>query len=72
MTKLLSDYQMTDEELLRRINDMLSTSYDKLSRVPLDALRRVWIILEITYLINTHNVKVFMCEAEDIHDTANN
>ena len=72
MTKLLSDYQMTDEELIRLINDLLSTNYDKLSRIPLDALKRVWMILEITYLINTHDVKVFMCKTEDIHDTADN
>lgn len=72
MTKFLGDYQTSDEELLEVINTILSTDYDRLNRVPHDALKRVYMILKISDLMANHNVSVFVCKKEDIHDAPDN
>jgi len=72
MTKFLGDYETSDEDILNVVNTVLNTDHKKLSRVPQDGLNRVLMILKISNLMANHNVSVFMCKTEDIHDAPDN
>lgn len=67
MAKLAGDTKMSDEEILRVVNEALNSDYERLGAVPLEKLKRALLLLQIAQLCIEHDISIFQCGAEDIN-----
>ena len=52
---------VNNKKTLKIINETLNTDYERLSQVPDDKLKRVWMLLKISQLMREYDIKVFSC-----------
>ena len=59
---------INDKVIIGVVNSILCSNYASLSQIPIDSLRRVYMVLEITRLISKEDVTVFICKKEDVRE----